>query len=510
MLNWKIALTLAFCVAWLAVHTMRSRRTKKPPGPRRLPIVGNALQIPHNYEWSTLSRWAKEYGRYTSDAVKDTYHAYQGDLVYLEAFGQPLILLNSRKVARDLLEQAIYSDRPRLNSSGFDNTFVLHQNNGSWRRQRKIVSQDLAPRMVPRYYAFLESEARLLARDVIQDPSKLAQLVKLKAGTILIRISYGHYVSTNDDPFLTLIRASMSVFTKTAAPGVWLVDSMPILKYLPAWIPGSGFLHKAKGWREIVRKAVWAPYANSKCLLESGSVLLPNTCATALETIGGSLSPNLEEQVVWAAGTMTAGGLETLIIGTLNFFLAMMLNPAVQAKGQAEIDSVIGRARLPTISDRSSLPYVRSVVAEVLRLNPPIPLGVVHALSEDDIYQGMHLPKGSIVTANIWHMLHDPEVFANPMQFDPDRYQNLDSEMGKVTNVVFGFGRRLCPGKSLAESILFAIAVTVLATCEIVPPVDKNGTDIIQNVSYSSGIFPFPSRFDCNIRPRSQQAHDVF
>jgi cytochrome P450 len=54
----------------------------------------------------------------------------------------------------------------------------------------------------------------------------------------------------------------------------------------------------------------------------------------------------------------------------------MMLNPEVQIKAQKEIDSVIGRDRLPTVADKSSLPYVRSVVAEVLRLNPPIPLGI--------------------------------------------------------------------------------------------------------------------------------------
>jgi hypothetical protein len=42
--------------------------------------------------------------------------SHKGDLVYLEVFGQPIILLNSPKAAKDLLEQrsAIYSDRPPL------------------------------------------------------------------------------------------------------------------------------------------------------------------------------------------------------------------------------------------------------------------------------------------------------------------------------------------------------------------------------------------------------------
>ncbi|KAJ7254720.1 putative monooxygenase [Mycena rebaudengoi] len=421
MLDGRIALTIAACLVWLAVHASRSQRAKRPPGPRRLPFIGNSLRMPQSYKRLTLSRWAKEYG----------------DIVYLEAFGQPVIVLNSDKVAKDLLAKAIYSDRPHLRC------------NDDWRRQRKIASQDLAPRMVPRYHAFLESEARLLARDLLQDSSKLAHLVKLKAGTILIRISYGHYVSTDDDPFLHNAHQSLHECFQIYS------GRRVAVKYLPKWLPGTGFLAKAKSWRDIASKAVWAPYARSKRSLELGSVILPNICSTALEAISGSLSPDLEEQLVWSAGTMTAGGLETLIIGTMNFFLAMMLNPAVQAKAQAEIDSVVGRDRLPTIADQASLPYVRSVVTEVFRLNPPIPL----------------------------------EVFTNPMEFHPDRYQNRDSEMEKVNSVVFGFGRRLCPGKLLAENTLFAIAATVFATCEIVPKVDKNGNEIIPNVTYSSGIF---------------------
>jgi cytochrome P450 len=84
-------------------------------------------------------------------------------------------------------------------------------------------------------------------------------------------------------------------------------------------------------------------------------------------------------------------------------------------------------------------------------------------------------------------MLHDPAVFPNPMKFDPDRYRNLDSEMDKVTDLVFGFGRRVCPGKAFGEGTVFAIAVTLLATCDIFPAIDEHGNDIIPDVVYSSG-----------------------
>jgi len=84
-------------------------------------------------------------------------------------------------------------------------------------------------------------------------------------------------------------------------------------------------------------------------------------------------------------------------------------------------------------------------------------------------------------------MLHDEEIFPNPMDFNPDRYQNLDSEMQKVSDLAFGFGRRACPGMYLAEGTVFAIVTTLLATCDILPAIDANGEKVIPEVSYTSG-----------------------
>jgi len=53
----------------------------------------------------------------------------------------------------------------------------------------------------------------------------------------------------------------------------------------------------------------------------------------------------------------------------------MQLYPEVQRKAQEEIDRVVGRDRLPTISDRPNLPYIEAVIKELLRWNPVAPLG---------------------------------------------------------------------------------------------------------------------------------------
>ena len=99
----------------------------------------------------------------------------------------------------------------------------------------------------------------------------------------------------------------------------------------------------------------------------------------------------------------------------------MTLFPEAQKRAQAEIDFVIGNARLPLHDDRPNLPYVDALVKEVFRWNLVTPLGtsvslhmfvwkglkrilaVPHRLIEDDIYEGYLFPKGTIVIANVWY-----------------------------------------------------------------------------------------------------------
>ncbi|KAF7344716.1 O-methylsterigmatocystin oxidoreductase [Mycena venus] len=128
------------------------------------------------------------------------------------------------------------------------------------------------------------------------------------------------------------------------------------------------------------------------------------------------------------------------------FILAMVLHPECQAQAQKEIDSVVGGARLPEFGDREDLPFVEGVLQETLRWNPGIPLGVPHRAMKDNVYQGMLIPKGAMVFANIRGMSLDENVYSNPTSFNPERYFPKPAGKGepKFSNVSFGFGRRFC------------------------------------------------------------------
>ena len=76
--------------------------------------------------------------------------------------------------------------------------------------------------------------------------------------------------------------------------------------------------------------------------------------------------------------------------------------PLIMKKIQEEIDSVMGSDRMPEYDDADSLPYVRATVNEALRWRPVAVLGgTPHAVTADDVYDGMFIPKGSTVFANL-------------------------------------------------------------------------------------------------------------
>lgn len=74
--------------------------TTLPPGPKGLPILGNLFDIPRERSWLTYADWASTLG----------------DVLYMEIFGNPLIILNSAKAATELFEKRSgnYADRPPL------------------------------------------------------------------------------------------------------------------------------------------------------------------------------------------------------------------------------------------------------------------------------------------------------------------------------------------------------------------------------------------------------------
>ncbi|PPQ69731.1 hypothetical protein CVT24_001317 [Panaeolus cyanescens] len=472
--------TLATGVILLLRSYTKKKRSAYPPGPKGLPFIGNVLDMPRSWPCKTFSEWSKTYG----------------DIIYLNMIGKPMIIINSKKAAKDLLDKRsnIYSDRPKLNSLGasvmlsnllsrvgWDKSLVLLPYGNEWRQQRKLIVQDLAPSECHKYYGLQEREMRLLVRSVLTDPGSLIPEIRLRIGTIIVRTAYGYDVKSIDDPLLANGLQTIHDGSIAAEPGRFLVDFIPWLKYVPPWLPGTGFLQTAKRWKKTFNDATWKPIQFCRDNLHNGKMLMPNICGNVYQNAGWDLDADVERQLGLAAATILGGGLDSSISTAMSFFMQMILNPEVQKKAQTELDKVVGNDRLPAITDRPDLPYINSVMTEVYRIAAPFPLSLPHASNQDDVYEGMLIPKGSVILPNVWHMLHDPEQYPQPMKFLPERYNGQESEMEKVKDVVFGFGRRVCPGNHFAEGTFFSLIATTLATCDILPGLDENGNEIMPN-----------------------------
>ncbi|KAF8166293.1 cytochrome P450 [Mycena galopus ATCC 62051] len=221
--------------------------------------------MPQTQQWVTFSKWAKTYG----------------SIVYLEALGQPIVVINFAKIANDLLDQrsAIYSDRPSLTMatlSGCGNSFAIQSYNESFKQQRKIVAQDFGSGAVRRYYPLQETEARKLVHGLLKDPSTLRSQLQLRIGTIILRVTYGHYVTDEHDPFLLRGLEAIQSFSQATAPGAWAIDLLPILRHIPSWVPGAGFHQVAKKYRKAMLDATWRPYVWCKENMVGSTSKLPS------------------------------------------------------------------------------------------------------------------------------------------------------------------------------------------------------------------------------------------
>ncbi|KAG2141325.1 cytochrome P450 [Suillus clintonianus] len=490
---------LDLCLAGVAVYLVKQGLNKNPapypPGPRGLPLIGNIQDMPRIKPWLTFTEWGKKYG----------------PISHVEILGQHIIVLNSVKSAMDMLDKkgTVYSDRPVLPMGGelcgWKHSLGLLPYGDHFRQYRKNIHHIMGNRAaLDVYHPVEEIETHRFLKRVFAKPEKLQDHVRHTAGAIILRISHGYEVKEKNDPFIDLADRAMDQFSRATAPGAFMVDIMPLLAKVPEWFPGVGFKRLAREWHQTLEEMVDAPYKFVQDQMDVG--IAPKSFTSNLLE-GRTLSVEEDHMVKWSAASLYSGGADTTVSAIYSIFLAMTLFPHVQKKAQAEIDAVVGTDRLPSFADRDSLPYIEALVKEVLRWNVVGPTAIPHRVTEDDIHDGYYIPKGSLVIPNIWFMLNDPQTFADPSQFNPERFLDNDGKdpEPEPRTICFGFGRRICPGLHLADASVWISTVMSLAVFDI-SKVVENGVEITPEVDPTSGTVSHPKPFKCSIKPRSAKA----
>ncbi|KAI0741290.1 cytochrome P450 [Daedaleopsis nitida] len=489
---------LAPVVLYFLTRAARSIETGKPstpPGPKPLPILGNLLSLSRKKPWEAFAELGKKYG----------------DVVYLQILGRPIIILNSVDAVNDLLEgrAEIYSCRPVfpiMHIVGHDqwNFSFMPYSKRSRTLRRAFLEKYSTPTAMRSFYDAQRAVGIKFLSSVLRDPDSIFRHVALRASRLILDVTYGIEVESNQDPFVKTAEAVMATSSLALSAVMWFFNPMTILKYIPDRLGGSALPLK---WQADCNALRYKPYAHVQNALAQG-LARPSYVASLIQEM--SPQPGSDEEAVIRDTAAIAYGAasDTIIVTSETFLLAMVLNPDVQRRAQEEIDRVVGSERLPDYADRAQLPYISAVLKEVIRWHPAGPAGVPHMLTQDDVYKGYHIPAGAMVSGNIWGLLHDPERYPDPMEFRPERFLRdgvFDCSTNDPSRYAFGFGRRACPGRLFAEDSVWMLIAQFLTTFTASVP---EGADP-PTVEFTTQSASRPLPFKCVVRPRSQAAVDL-
>jgi len=157
----------------------------------------------------------------------------------------------------------------------------------------------------------------------------------------------------------------------------------------------------------------------------------------------------------------------TLIVATL---------PDAQRRIQAEIDSVIGRNRMPEWPDQKNMPYTEAFITEVNRWRTITPLNILKYTLTDTEVSGYVIPKHTVVVSNLWAIHHDPKTWGSDAEeFRPERFLSDDGKSIKKQEqyIPFSIGKRACPGEPLAKVEVFLYFASILQKFDLRFPEGK-------------------------------------
>ncbi|KAG1802268.1 cytochrome P450 [Suillus plorans] len=463
-----------------------------PPGPTSLPILGNVLSLDVARPWQTFNAWRSTYG----------------DLVYARLLNKPVVVINSEEVAKDLFEgrPTIYSDKPQsivYEHFGADSNIGLMPYGDRWRLHRRICHQAFRQAEAPTYHAIQMRCARKMLFSILQDPSEYSRHFEMFTVSFVLSSVYGYETKAQDDPMVPILEKFADRLLAALTPGVTvLLETFPFLLKLPSWFPGATFKRASLECLKAAHDMTEIPFQIVKERMSAG-IMVPCFVADTLNRMRHLNDPVITTAVKEAASVIFAGASETTTATLRVFILAMVLNPEVQAKAQAEIDEIVGKDRLPHFNDRPALPYIDAVLREILRWQPVFPFGIPGATTTSDIYKGYFIPKGVVLFTNAWALTHDEKKYPSPDEFKPERFLHEDGSLtSDRMQLGFGFGRRICMGRYVADASLWIAMTSFLAIFSAHKALDEHGMDIPVIPKFSTGLVIHPEKFPCRIVPR--------
>ncbi|GAV91349.1 p450 domain-containing protein [Cephalotus follicularis] len=450
---------IVFALTWFVCISRNLGKVKVPlpPGPRGLPLVGYLPFLGNNlhHEFTKLDQI---YG--------PIYKLWLGSKLCVVISSSTLM----KEVVRDQDKIFCHRDPPVAalitTYGGLDIAFSTY--GPYWKKMRKIfVREMLSNASLDACYALRREEVKKTIRQVYKksigmaiDIGELAYSTVNNAAMSMILGGTNQGETNAGTEFRKVVAKQMENLAK---PNV--SDIFPVL----AWFDIQGIGRQAK---EISRSADKVLNSAIEAAVAAKGVEGNEQQKGFLQFLlelrehGDSDSKITTTQIKALLLDIVVGGTDT-IATTVEWVMAkLMQHPKVMEKVHEELTEVVGLSNFVEEFHLPKLHNLNAAVKETLRLHPVLTLLVPRCSGISCSVGGYTIPKGTIVYLNVQALHKDPDLWGNPLEFQPERFLNdpnlFDYHGNNLQYLPFGAGRRICTGLPLAEKMLMHVVASLL------------------------------------------------
>ncbi|XP_050216182.1 premnaspirodiene oxygenase-like [Mercurialis annua] len=419
-----------------------SRITKKlPPGPWKLPIIGNIHNLLGSLPHHRLHALAQQFG----------------PIMHLQLGEVTTIVVSSPKLAKEIMKihDVNFASRPfnvAANIISYNSSDIAFAPYGAvWRQMRKICVMELfTAKRVQSFQLIRQEEILNVMKSISWSEGLKVNLSTLLFGytyKVVSRAAFGK-MRKEQEEFIPYVKDIIEVISSFSVAN--LFPSVKLLHNIGGLRAKMEMLHQESD--KILESII-----NDHKLKRKGLRKTMNDEEEGDDLVDVLLNLQEKENFDFTLTTenikgvildMFIAGSETSSTATEWAMSELMRNPIVMEKAQEEIRKVFGKKGYVDEEDLGELKYLKLVIKETLRLHPPLPLGLPKESHEECELNGYCIPNKSKVIINTWAIGRDPNYWSEAERFIPERF--IDSKIDfKGTNfefIPFGGGRRMCPG----------------------------------------------------------------
>uniref|UniRef100_A0A8C4MFM5 unspecific monooxygenase n=1 Tax=Equus asinus asinus TaxID=83772 RepID=A0A8C4MFM5_EQUAS len=454
-----LASAIFFLVFWLvrAWQPQIPKGLKSPPGPWGWPLLGHVLTLGKNPHLA-LSRLSQRYG----------------DVMQIRIGSTPVLVLSGLDTVRQALVRQgdDFKGRPHLHSftlisDGQSMTFSP-DSGPVWAARRRLAQNAL------KSFSIASDPASSSSCYLEEHVSKEAEYLIRKFQELMAGV--GHF-----DPYKYVVMSVANVicFGEDLNKKFYIFMQKMIKEHYKTFEKGH--------IRDITDSLI--EHCQDKRLDENANIQLS------------------DEKIINVVLDLFGAGFDTVTTAISWSLLYLVTRPSMQKKIQEELDTVIGRARHPRLSDRPQLPYMEAFILETFRHSSFVPFTIPHCTTRDTSLSGFYIPKGHCVFVNQWQINHDQKLWGDPSEFRPERFLNPNGTINKALSekvVLFGLGKRKCIGETIGRLEVFLFLAILLQQVEFsVPPGVKVDMTPIYGLSMKHARC---EHFQVQVRPQGTES----